>query len=318
MRNKLRDNPVLTVVIERIRESIFIIFAFLITAFLPQGLHAATIDRILATVNDEFITLSDYRLYLKREGYTQEGVDEAILKRMIEERLILREANVKGITVSDVEIEDMIKEISKERGMSRDEIIEILKGEKRDYKSILRDKILSLKLMMEEVDSKVVVDERELEQFYEKNKEHYRIDPERVEIEMLFMAFPPDTSITELTALKLKSLKVIKMLREGSDFEGIARRYGEFSRPGKFENGALLNPLNDIAFSLKEGEISNPVWTDTGVYIIKVIKKLEAKYQPLNNVKNQIYRILYDNRRAELLNDWLKRLWGGASISLKE
>lgn len=304
---------------ERFKESIILISAFLITVSVPHSLQAATIDRILATVNDEFITLSDYRLYLKREGYSLlEGVDEAILKKMIEERLILKEARSRGITASDAEIEDMINEISKERGMSRDEIIEMLKGEEKDYRSILRDKILSMKLIMEEVDSKVVVDDRELEQFYKKNREHYRVEPERVEIETLFMALPPEASVTELTDLKLKALKLVKMLREGSDFEGTARIYGEFSRPGSFEKGALLNPLNDIAFTLKEGDISNPVWTDTGVYIIKVIKRLEAKYKPISDVRSQIYRILYENRKAELLNEWLKRLWAGAYISLKE
>lgn len=281
--------------------------------------YATTVDRILATINDEFITLSDYRLYLKREGYGEQGdVKEEILKKMIEERLILREARNRGITTTDAEIEEMIDEIAKEREISREEIISILGREGRDYKELLRNKIISLKLIKEEVDSKVVIRESDLEQFYREHREHYRTEPESVEIETLFMALPPEASVTEITDLKLKALKVMKMVKEGGDFEGIARVYGEFNRLGRFEKGSLLNPFNEIAFSLREGEISNPVWTAEGAYIIKVVKKSGARYQPLKDVRDQIYRILYDNRREGLLNDWIRRLWEGASISIKE
>ncbi|MFN3396632.1 MAG: SurA N-terminal domain-containing protein [Thermodesulfovibrionales bacterium] len=113
------------------------IVAFFIIIILTTTicLSASTVDRVLATVNDEFITLSDYRIYLKREGYTYtEGVDEGILNRMIEERLILREARKKGITSTDPEIDEMINEIAKERGVSKDELINFLKGEEKDYK----------------------------------------------------------------------------------------------------------------------------------------------------------------------------------------
>lgn len=303
-----------------------ILFFFLMASFFfsimiasLQYSYAVTVDKILATVNDEFITLADYRIYLKREGYLQtEGVDEGILKKMIEERLLLREARNRGITSSDTEVDEMINEIAKERGISRDEIIGLFKGEEKNYKDFLRDKIISLKLIKEEIDSKVLVDERDIEQFYDEHRGYYRKEPEMVEIETLFMAMPSEASITEVTDLKLKTLKVMKMLKEGSDFEGIARKYGEFRRLGRFEQGALLNPLNDVAFSLKEGEISNPIWTGEGAYIIRVIKKLEATYQPLESVRDQIYGILHDNKRAELLNDWLKRLWEGASISIKD
>lgn len=101
-------------------------------------------------------------------------------------------------------------------------------------------------------------------------------------------------------------------------FEGVARRYGEFRRLGSFEKGGLLDPLNEIAFSLNEGEISNPLWTDEGVFIIKVIKRFEPSYQSLSNVRNQIYRILFESKRAEIRNDWLRRLWEGAAISIKD
>ena len=300
-----------------LRQSLIILFLILIP--LSFCLYAATVDRILATINDEFITLSDYRLFLKREGYKgAEGVEEGNLKKLIEERLILREAKDKGIISTDEEVEELLDEISKERGISRDQIISLFNGEERDYKNLLKDKIMSLKLIEEEVDSKVVINESETERFYNERREHFRKAPERVEIEILFMPYPSDASVTEITDLKLKSLKVLKMLKEGDDFEWIARRYGEFKGPGSFERGALLNPLNNTVFSLNEGDISNPIWTDDGVYIVKVIKRFEATYQPLEDVKDQIYRILYDNKRAELLNNWLKGLWEKASIIIRD
>ncbi len=279
--------------------------------------NAKTVDKILVTIDDEFITLTDYMLFLKREGYTpQDSINEGFLKELIEERLILKEAKRRGVTVTDKEIEEMTDEMARQRGISRDKLIADLKEEGRGYKDLLRDRIIYQRVINDEVDSKVLVSERDIEEFYAGHKDHFRLEPEMVEIETLFMVVPPDASITEITELKLKSLKIIRLLKEGGDFEGIARRYGEFKRLGRFERGALLSPLNEITFSLKEGEISNPVWTVEGVYVIRVVKRLEATYRPLGDVRDQIYTIIYDKKRSELLNNFLKRLWEAASIRI--
>jgi len=295
-------------------------FVYCLLLIYPQPSYAETVDKILATINDEFITLADYRIFIRREGYPvkeENRVEEGILKRLIEERLILIEAKKRGIIATDREIEEMLKEISKERGVSLEEIINSLKIEGRDYKEVLRDRIISVKLIKDEIESKVVINDKEIENFYNEHKEHYRLEPEKVEIDAFFLSLPAEASVTEATDIKLKTLKVLKHLREGEDFESIARRYGEFRRLGRFEKGSLLQPLNNVAFSLKEGGISNPVWTDEGVYIIKVTKRIEPVYQSLQEVRNQIIKILHNNKMADIMNDWLKRLWEGASIGFR-
>lgn len=89
----------------------------------------------------------------------------------------------------------------------------MLMEKEKDYKKFLRDKVIALKLIKEEVDTKVIVNEKEIEQFYNKHKEHYRKEPEKVEIETLFIPLPPEASVTEITDLKLKSLRILKMIR---------------------------------------------------------------------------------------------------------
>src|SRR5512136_2924273 len=80
--------------------------AILVVLCLPENSHGAMPDRVVAIVNNEAITLTDYKLFVKYIGLQDSGeeVDEGLLKKLIEEKIILCEAKNRGIEVSDGEV----------------------------------------------------------------------------------------------------------------------------------------------------------------------------------------------------------------------
>ncbi|XP_037078989.1 peptidyl-prolyl cis-trans isomerase NIMA-interacting 1-like [Pollicipes pollicipes] len=83
-----------------------------------------------------------------------------------------------------------------------------------------------------------------------------------------------------ITRSKEQALEILQDYRErivsGEDtFENLASQYSDCSSAkrggdlGPFGRGAMQKPFEDAAFALEVGELSEPVWTDSGVHIIK-------------------------------------------------
>jgi peptidyl-prolyl cis-trans isomerase SurA len=88
----------------------------------------------------------------------------------------------------------------------------------------------------------------------------------------------PDVSKENETAIYKKALSCIEMAKKGADFTELAKKYSE--EPGAESSGGnlgyfkrenMVKPFSDAVFSMKIGEISNPVKTVFGYHIIKLL-----------------------------------------------
>jgi parvulin-like peptidyl-prolyl isomerase len=305
------------------------IFWFLYLEIVSAGpSYGITADRVLATVNNEAITLSDYQRFIVDIGNNTENknmVDETVLKRLIEEKVILHEAIKKGIEVNDMEVAEKIEEFKRQNALSDEDFEKTLKEEGMDihsYKKVIKDKIMSLKLMSVDVDSKVVITDKEIENFYNANKKDFLQSPEKVEVKAIFLKLNKDASLTEITDLKRKTLKIVARLKDGEDFNSLVEEYSdeplrsEEGRLGEFSRGTLIPALDDRAFSLKIGEISEPIWVSEGIYVLQLVNKISESLKPIEEVKENIHKHLYEQKREKLFNEWMRTLWERASITI--
>ncbi|MEW6570783.1 MAG: peptidyl-prolyl cis-trans isomerase [Nitrospirota bacterium] len=298
---------------------------FLITA----SSYGMTVDRILATVNNDAITLADYNRYVRDvTGTAGNGndVDETFLKGLIEEKIILHEARRKGIEVSSGEVDNEMRLFVEESGMTQEDLKDLLEEEGmsfEDYRRRTEDKIKVLKLIGMSVDSKIIVKDKEVETFYEKNKENYIDIPETVSVRGMFLKLGSGASLTEITELKRKALKISSLLKDGGNFEMLIGEYSDepLKRQGgilgEFAKGELVPALDEKAFSIKKGEISGPLWVNDGVYFIQVVSRKDKSYKPFKEVKDQIYGYLYSQKREKVFEEWVKTLWERASVKIK-
>jgi len=294
----------------------------------PDNPHGAMPDRVVAIVNNEAITLTDYKLFMKYIGLQGkgDGVDEGLLRALIEEKIILYEAKRRGIEISDGEVDAMVEKMGTENALSRDEMEKALEGEGmgvQGFKRLIKEKLMALKLVESEVDSRVRVNEEEIEDFYQTHKRDYLKSPGKVEVTAIFLKLKEGATASEITDLKRKALKIMAQLSEGESFEDLVDRYDDEylkstrGRFGEFEKGTLIPLLDKKIFSMNVGETSEPIWLREGVYILKVVNKTGDIYKPVGEVREQIRAYLSEEKREALLHAWIKTLWERTSIKIQ-
>jgi parvulin-like peptidyl-prolyl isomerase len=286
-----------------------------------------TVDRVLAVVNDEVITLSDYGGFVTRTDQTaeKEKVREHYLKTLVEERLILQEAKRRGYDASEEEITQSIASFLEQEGIQEKEFEKKIAAENlsmSDYRTLIKQNIILLKCVEKEVNAKVIVNSNELSRYYEKHRSRFMESPEKVLVMAIIMKLSNTPSLTEITDLKIRSLKVYSEIQNGESFERQVHKYADEGMKsvggilGEFEKGALIPVLDRKIFSMKEGEVSEPVWTKEGVYILKVAKRTGEVYTPLGKVKDELYAKAYEEKREEAFNLWMKKLWEKSSVKI--
>ena len=304
----------------------FGVIFFLSLADFSYGL---TFDRVIATVGSEVITFGDYKQFAKGISDADSGdkVDQRLLRKFIEEKIIRQEAMRKGIEASDAEVGKAIEEFKTQNGMSQQDFEQSLNNEglnMESYKKLIRDQITSSKLIGDEVDAKIFVTDDEIKNYYEANKKDFVSSPEKVEVKAIFIPLREEASVTEITDLKLRSLKIVSRLRQGDNFDLLIDDYcdeplkSQGGMLGKFARGALIPPLNDKVFSLKAGEISDPVWVDEGVYILEITGRSPETFKKIEEVRPGIRDYLYKRKREKLYNEWINTLWERSTVTIRQ
>jgi peptidyl-prolyl cis-trans isomerase SurA len=302
-------------------------FCFLFLMIAIHSGYAATVDRVLATVGGEIITYSEYKKFVRgmEETENKEAVDEKMLRSLIDDKIILSEAGRMGIEADEKEIDKAIAEFKEQHKLSPEEFKVMLSAEglnEDGFRKAIKEKIMVSKLIGMEVESKIIVTEDEKNDYYNVKRRDYINIPERVEIKAVFIRLHDGASITEITDLKRKTLKIVSLLRRGEDFDHIVDVYsdeplkGQGGLLGTFVRGILIPELDNTAFSIKEGEISNPVWVKEGAYILKVIKKNDESFQPFEAVKEDIAKRIFGRKREIIMNEWIKKLWEKSSVKV--
>lgn len=144
---------------------------------------AAPVARIVAVVNGDMITARELDKALQIELVGQKldpaknpqltsEVRKAVLDRMINDKIILQEADKEKITVSDEEVDAALEQIVKDSRLERDVFFKQMAKEglsEKDFRDRLYVQLVSQRLMARNVVSKVVVTEDEINDYYRKN-----------------------------------------------------------------------------------------------------------------------------------------------------
>lgn len=307
------------------RPILFITVIFLLTVVPSFGITGGT---VLVTFEDEVITMSDYQLFVKGiDGIENtDVVDRALLQKLIIDRLVRHTALRRGIEVADIEVAKEIEAFKKENNLSQQDFEAVLSKEGmtfEEYKKRITSKIRAMKLFSMEVESKVSVTDKEIEDYYSDHKKDYLISPEKVEIRTVLLKLKQDASADEITELKREALRITTEIQEGGDFEKVTGRLkavrgsaGVESNAGEFNRGSLTPVLDKMAFSMKNGQTSGPIWVRNGVYILKVVNKTDESFKPIKDVHKEIYNRIYEQKKENNFNEWVRTLWEKTSVKI--
>ena len=276
-------------------------------------------DRIVAVVNDEIITLSELRTA------DTKVFPSASLSFLIEKKLQLQAAKKKGISVSNAEVEEAVNDIKKMNRFTSDEEMNaaLLKEgiSVEDYKREIREQLIIMKLVNREVKAKISVSDKDVESYYESHKSDFRF-PERIKIGYVNVPVKSSDSDDVVQKALGKINNIRRDLNNNVSISELMKRYSDsgdikfVSDLGFIKKGDLIPELENPAFSMNEGEISDVIKTSTGFYVIQKIEIKKIEYRPLGEVKDIVRESVFQEKSESVYKDWLYNLKTSSYINI--
>jgi peptidyl-prolyl cis-trans isomerase SurA len=311
----------------------------------PYG--GTTVEDIIARVNDQIITRSDYDRAMKeldgearQRGASMQDISEAhkdLLRNLIDQQLWIskaKELNINGET----ELVNRLNEIRKQYNLETMEDLEKAAKEQgvsfEDFKANIRNGIITQEVMRQEVGKRIQFTPGEAERYFEQHKQDYAQQESVVLSEILVSTGTPAPSATtpgatepddpqKLAAAKAKADDIEAKLHAGGDFSQLARSFsdgptaGQGGDLGQFKRGALAKVLEDQTFALKAGQFTEPIRTRQGYVILKVAQHVPGGVPAYKDVQEQVEQNFYMARMEPAMRAYLTTMREQAFIDIK-
>jgi peptidyl-prolyl cis-trans isomerase D len=156
--------------------------------------------------------------------------------------------------------------------------------------------------------SKVTVSDDDVAAYYDAHPDEFKTE-KTVEARHILFKVDPKADPATVEAVRKKALEVLKLAREGKDFAQLAKKYSEGPSKdsggylGRFKRGDMVSSFSDKAFSMKAGQISDPVRTQFGWHLIKVEKIYPATTVSLKDATEGIKKKVAMERAKSLAYD---------------
>jgi peptidyl-prolyl cis-trans isomerase SurA len=292
--------------------------------------EAAVVDRIVAVVNEDIITLYDIESLIqpmikniKTQGMSPErerqvvaNLRSELLDNLINVKLTEQEVKRYKITVTEEEIDNQLRQIKQRRSLTDENLRALLAQEgvtPEEYRKELKLQIQRTKLVNREVRSKVVITEAEIKDYYEKNRSKYGGGTQYY-LWNLFVKLPPNPIPIERQTAQALLGEALAELKKGRSFEDLARLYAEGAKGiqgselGLFRIDELTPQLREVVQGLKSGQVSPIVESDFGYQVVYVQRIQETASKPLDQVESEIQEILFRETVDNRFNAWLADL----------
>jgi len=206
---------------------------------------------------------------------TPQGKEE-VLNRLIEQRLMAKAAN--------------------ERGLDKDpEFIQRIED--------MRQRLLIDALRRKLTTGDTQISDQDVEKYYKDNEKQYHT-PEMVRVRNLQVK--SDAEARKLIQdLRMNKAKFEDLVAKYSQDEATKGRGGD---TGFFPKGSRDPAIEDAAFKLKkEGEISGVIKTAQGFFILQLIEKRAEVVRPLDQVREEIKRRINFDKQRDAFNNFLTK-----------
>ena len=270
---------------------------------------AATIRQMAPNLfpDGKFVGKEQYAALLAQQNMTIDQFESDLKRQIMIARL--RDIAMEGTIVTPAEIEASYKRkgeklkiewvkltADKYKAESQPTVAEMqdfFKANSSRYVAPEKRNLTVLIADQTKLEAELTPTDAELQRIYQQNQESFRT-PERVKVRHILI-MTKDKPASEEPKLKAKAEGLLKQVRAGADFAKLAKENSE--DPGSKDtggeywvqrNGQMVKPFEDAAFALKVGEVSQPVQSQFGWHIIKVIEKRKTQPTPFDQMAQQL------------------------------
>ena len=299
------------------------------------SLYGTPVEQIIARVNDQVITNSDYtraQTELAQESrqnnwsldqYTHS--EKTLLRDLIDQQLLLSKGKQLGIT-GDTEMIKRLDEIRKQNHLgSLDDLEKAVEQQGtsyEDFKANIRNNIITQQVVRDEVGSKMQMSQADIAKYYNDHLDSFT-QPESIHLNEILIPTSENATDAQLDAADAKAKEVEAKLKAGGKFADLAKEYSggptaqQGGDLGEFKRGALAKVLEDQTFNLPVGSYTEPIRTRQGYIILQVTAHNPGGTQPMQKVDPQIEQALYMSRIQPAVRQYLTRLRDEAYIDIR-
>jgi len=289
---------------------------------------------VVARVNGQDIHNDDLLRELKKtlKNYKDRGIpltaeeEKITAKKLIESEigrvLLLQKGNEINALVSDEALDRKLRKVKS--SFKSDSIFEHeLKNRKLtldQYKKELKIDLLMQQVIDREITPNIKVSEKDIQSFYEKNKEKFYTDKKARASVILIKAKRGDTKSEKSAQQKIES--IVEKIKNGSTFSEMATKYSEDSLApkggdlGYFTKNQIFGAFSVRAFDMKVNEVSPVFKTGIGFHILKLTDLKESKMMSLDRAKTRIEKILRKNKVGNATRNYVETLKQKSKIKM--
>jgi peptidyl-prolyl cis-trans isomerase SurA len=308
-------------------------------ALLPRAVRAELVDRVAAVVNNEIITLgevmkraspdlqrADQETAPEDRAKKHEEITRKVLDALVDEKLLDQELRESKITVEDKQVDQGVQEVMKQYNFTADQLAQAVANEGlslTDYREQLRKQLGRFQLLREKVAKLVKVSDADIRSEYDRMA---RDEGKEIEVHVRHIVVavsetaPPDEVDKALAAA---TAIAVEARQPGADFSELAKKKSQGSSAadggdlGFFKRGAMVPAFEKVAYSLKAGEVSDPVRTSVGWHVLKLEERRAIGLLPLAELRPQIEEKLRRDLSERARVQYVKTLRQAAVVDIK-
>jgi parvulin-like peptidyl-prolyl isomerase len=292
--------------------------------------HAEIIERIIVKVNGEIITLSEFqerqiaaaqaaRVPPEQIGSFLRQSNARLLQQAIDEVLLLQKAEDSGLQLPPEYIDEIIESIKKENNVTTEEQFQAALAQEGmtldELRTSIRKSYTRQMIVRRDVQPRIAVSEEQVLEEYERRKDTDFTKSATVTLQEIFVA--------EETGGITLAHEIVERARVGEDFASLARAHsagptaGSGGELGEIAQGDLSPDLEETAFALSVGSVSDPIAVDGGYRILRVLAKTTGSVVPFAAAKQRIRNEMMGARFDEEYEVYIAEVRKDADIELR-
>lgn len=308
----------------------------------PLYISAEVVDKVVAVVNNEVITLSEleeetaglFRSITKNNPDTPvldalEEAREVTLNSMIERQLIQQKAKKYNVNVTEEDIDAAYETMRNNMSLNPTEFRKKLEKAgmtEESYRYKLKTQILQSRLLSYDVRSKIIVTEEMILDYYDENYTA-RVDKGGYYLLQMGFSWPKTDDPQEEAANKQETLdrteRVYNLVKNGQDFKLLAEKFSDLPSAidggdiGIFTLDEMAPTMRDAVATLSPGELSKIIDTPAGYQFFKLLSGKEDAIvvtASFEAAREEIRAIIFEEKLKAAYSEWVIRLKEDAYI----
>jgi peptidyl-prolyl cis-trans isomerase SurA len=292
------------------------------------GVSAAkVVDRVVAVVNDEVISLSEVEMMAKSLQSQQDlgsrfpdeqALQRQMLEALIDQKLAKAEAKRRGIDATDKELAQALEEFKQQNHLPDDAaLVQALAKAGmtlNELKQRIKDGIIQDRLMTVAVGAKVTITDGEMRRFYE--QEYPKTGGSRLHLQMIALPYPPGATSAQKDEVRQKAEIILKEYRQGVSLEELRKRHALLMQDlGFIAESDLAPQLAEFLRQLKPGQVG-PIETPQGFQLVQLVERRSGQPKSFEEAMPEIRKILMRQKMGKQFSEWLKGLRDKAHIKI--